>query len=118
MSTLVICGSSPVLLWCSLAFLGLFYLILPLVLSILYLRNIQGKSSSCFVFSERKGHYLDGEKLTEQINQRKWKTFLPWTCSFLSLAVLIGTVYFFVTSFNNLIDISSLHAILKIQLLR
>ena len=111
-------NSSPVLLWCPLAFLALFYLFLPLVLSTLYVRNIQGKSRSCFVFSERRGHYLNGEELTEQINERKWKTFLPWTGSFLSLAVLCGIVYSFTTSFNNLIDISSLHAILKIQLLR
>ena len=62
-------NSSPVLLWCFLAFLGLFYLILPLVLSTLYVRNIQGKSRSCFIFSERRGHYLDGEELTEQINE-------------------------------------------------
>ena len=111
-------SSSPVLFWCFLAFLGLFYLILPPLLSTLYIRNIQGKTRSCFVFSERRGHYLDGEELKEQINKRKWRTFLLWTCSFLSLAVLSGIVYTFRRSFNNLLDISSHHAIWKIQLLR
>ena len=111
-------NSSPVLLWCFLAFLGIFYLILPLILATLYVRNIQGKSRSCFVFSERREHYLDGEELTEQINNRKWRIFFQWTCIFLSLAVLSGIVYSFTTCFNNLIDISSQHAILKIQLLR
>ena len=110
---------SPYVIFGTLSLLLLLsYFVAPICIAILYIKNQQGKSTTCFIYSSDTG---DNQNFVYQDHEAKqsWiQLVIKIVLSFTAVGILAGIIYMFITTENDLNLSKSEDAILKIQLFR
>ena len=114
--------SPNVILWVFIFIFCFLYLVFPIILSLLYILNIKGRLNSCFLYSEKDGHYYEKRNSIlekEKVHEISLNNILSKIIFFLiTAAILGGTLFMFLESTSNLSNIETTEAILKIQTFR
>ena len=126
--------SPSVILWVFISIFCFLYLMLPIILSLLYILNMRGKLTSCFIYTEKGGHFSGKLNKKEKLHlENSWSILdLDRKCYKKNLvsifgqliffivtsAILGGTIFLFLESSNDLSHIETKEAILKIQTFR
>ena len=94
------------------------YVVAPICIAILYIKNQQGKSRTCFIYSSDSE---DSQKLVHQDHDSRhnWgQLVLKILLCSCAMGILAGVTYMFFTTENDLNISKSEDAILKIQSFR
>ena len=113
--------SPYVILWIPCAMLITMWLVIPVLLSVLYVKNMQGQIRSCFLYADtgRVHQYGKLEDKHEGIGiGRKRKLRLTGWVGFLAVLILSAMIVTFCLTSTDLYQEDSQDTILKIQLFR
>ena len=112
--------SPLVIFWIPCVLLFLMWLVVPVLLSILYVQNMRGQIKSCFLYADSGQIHQYGKIEDETIenNERNRKLRLTSVIGFLAALLLSAMIASFVLTENDLFEEDSENAILKMQLLR
>ncbi len=108
-----------VILWIPCVILFLMWVVVPVLLSILYIQNMRGQIKSCFLYADsihQIGKLEEGETLKK--NERNKKLKLTTLIGFLTAVLLSVTIACLCLTSNDLYQEDSHDAILKMQLFR
>ena len=92
------------------------YFILPIILSVVYVKNMQGRLRSCFVYTEEFEVIGKVDNIEKKKINRNLK--IQFILLILSMIIMIMIICVFLMTENNLNNTKSNAAILKIHLLR
>ena len=98
--------------------LMIFYVFIPIVLSTLYVKNMQGQLRSCFLYSEDFEVIGKVDNMKEKRSRSRGQLMIQCVLLILSIVLMIIVTVVFLTTENNLNKMESNSAILKIHFLR
>ena len=113
--------NSPfVILWIPCVILFLMWMVVPVLLSILYVKNMRGQIKSCFLYADSGPVHQYGkiEDETVENNERIRKMRLTGLIGFLAALLLSAMIACFCLTSNDLSQEDGQDAILKMQLFR
>ena len=113
--------NSPfVILWIPCIILFLMWLVVPVLLSILYVKNMRGQIKSCFLYADSGPVHQFGKIEDETIenNERNRKLRLTGLIGILAALLLSAMIACFCLTSNDLSQEDTQDAILKMQLFR
>ena len=113
--------NSPfVILWIPCVIIFTMWLVVPVLLSILYVKNMRGQIKSCFLYADSGQIHQYGkiEDETLEKNERYRKLRLTALIGFLAALLLSAMITCFCLTSNDLYQEDSQDAILKMQLFR
>ena len=96
------------------------WIIVPIILTVVYIKNMQGKMRSCFIYSESSDpHVFRRTKENKENDEKICKRFRGQFILFiLSMILMITIILVFLMTENNLYNMESSSAIIKILVLR
>ena len=109
-----------VVLWIPFVLLFLMWFVVPVLISILYVKNMQGEIKSCFIYADSGQIHQYGKIEDETLinNERSRKLRRTLLIGFLAVLLLSAMITCFCVTSNDLSQEDSQDAILKMQLLR